>query len=507
MVKIRKVKLLIVFFVFIFAFSLRIWNLNQMGRTWDEPFYVDQGHKIVDAIRKGNFKSSILYTDPDPPILAKYLYGLADHLNIGKIIPCNDQFCDYDFTSSRLISILFSSLTVLFVVLIGWEYISFFAGISAGIIFSMLPIFLGLSQLVTIESILVFFFTSFVYFFLRFLKTFSIKNTIICGVLLGLAITTKYTNIMLIPLFICIYLIWYFFNKDVKNKILFEKKIIFIVLLSFATAFVIWPIPWFHLGYIWKWEQAIRFSEVANHSVPEVFFGRLVHVPILYYPVYFLITTPFLILLLFFGGLKNISDSKKWILYALVIWFLLPFLQSFLNMRQHGLRYIIQIYAPLSLIAAIGINYFLERFKLKRIKFVFLLFLTLYLFIILRNISPYYLDYFNIVVGGPKGVYQTKMFQMGWWGQGIREAADYVVKNTKKGSEVGIALSPATVMPTLEDYKVSIYKENKKYDYIIVNYYNIIREGFNDSEIQKEYAPVYNVLADGASLVTVYRHK
>lgn len=501
------VKLLAIFFVLIFAFSLRIWNLNEMGRTWDEPFYVEQGYKIVDAVKKRDFNNSILYTDPDPPIVAKYLYGLADHLNIGKIIPCNHQLCEYDFTSGRLVSALFASLTVLLVVLIGLEYISFFTGISAGIIFSMLPIFLGLSQLVVIESILTFFFTACVYSFLNVLKLFSIRNVIVCGILLGLAIGTKYTNIMLIPIFALIYFCWYLSNKKKKGNKLFEKKLIIIVLISFVTLFVIWPAPWFHLDYVLKWEQAIRFSEVASHPVPEVFFGRLMPVPIFYYLVYFVITTPFLIIVLFLGGLKDISNRKKWILYVLVIWFFMPFLQSFLNMRQHGVRYIIQIYVPLSLITAIGINYFLEKLKIQKIKYAFLILIIIYMFIVLKNISPYYLDYFNILVGGSEGVYESKSFQMGWWGQGIREAGLYVANNAKKGSKVGIALSPATVMPNLKEMSIEPYDENKTYDYVIVNYYNIIREGFDDGQIKNKYNAVYRVMADGATLATVYKVK
>lgn len=501
------IKFLIVFLVFSLAIFLRLWNLNQMGRTWDEPFYVDQGYKIVDAIKKGNFDNKILYTDPDPPVFSKYLYGLAEHLNIGKAAPCGGEFCYYDFTSSRLISVLFSSLTVLLVILIGWQYVSFFVGVTAGVVFATLPISLGLSQLVTVESILAFFFTACTYSFLRLLKTFSIKNVVICGILLGLAIATKYTNIMLVPLFILIYVVWSRFNKKIKNKKTLAKKLIFIILVAFATLFFIWPFPWFHMDYVWKWEQATRFSEVASHPVPEVFFGRLMPVPIFYYFVYFLITTPFLILVLFLAGLKNISEKKKWILYVIVIWFLLPFLQSFLNMRQHGVRYVIQIYVPLSLISAIGFNFLLEKFKSLKYKYLFLIAVAIYMFIILKNITPYYLDYFNIVVGGAKGVYESRSFQMGWWGQGIREAAGYIVKNAEKGANVGIAISPSTVMPELKDYNVNKYEENKEYDYVIVNYYNIIREGFNDSKIKERYVPVYTVWADGAPLVVVYKHK
>jgi len=61
------------------------------------------------------------------------------------------------------------------------------------------------------------------------------------------------------------------------------------------------------------------------------------------------------------------------------------------------------------------------------------------------------------------------------------------------------------VFPTLKNYNVSIFTPDKKYDYVVVNYYNILREGFDDSSIRKNYKPIYKVFADKAVLVTVYK--
>ena len=81
----------------------------------------------------------------------------------------------------------------------------------------------------------------------------------------------------------------------------------------------------------------------------------------------------------------------------------------------------------------------------------------------------------------------------------------YLDKNAKLDSKVGIALSPSHVMPNLTKFDIKKYNASEKYDYIIVNYYNILREGFDDSNIREKYNPVYFVNADGAILVTVYK--
>lgn len=497
-------KWLVIIFILLFSVSLRLWNFNQMGKTWDEDAYVEWGYNFVNMAAKGDFQNPYWYKVSLSPPLSSYLFGIPASFDVAGFDNEGKPIFNYDYSHVRLVSVLFSSLTVILVVLFGWKYISFSVGIFAGIILSMLPLFVGYSQLATLESLIIFFFTAVIFSFFNFLSKPSKINILLTGVLLGLAFSVKYSNFLLVPLLILIYLIQLFNNKK-RIELLHFKSIFLILLIGFITFFVLWPMPWFHLREVIAYNASIRNSP---YSVPEVFFGRLMHVPKLYYFIYFLITTPFLILSFFLIGLKKISNEKKWILYSIVVWFLFPFIQSFYNFRQHGIRYIIEIYAPLALIAAIGFDYINGKITRKiLLKSVLFIPVAIYLFLILVKISPYYLEYFNIVVGGTKNVYEKKLFQMGWWGQGIREAAYYVATNAKKGSTVGIALSPATVMPALEGLRVSEYQEKDEYDYVIVNYYNILREGFDDSWIKKKSIVVYNVLADGASLVTVYKRK
>ena len=335
-----------------------------MGRTWDENFFVEQGYRMVDLFTKRDFSNRFWYKAPDPPPVPKYFYGLAEHFRNLKTFENENIVLPYDFTRARITSVIFSSLTVLIVILIGSRYISLFAGIASGVILSMLPLFLGFSQLATIESPLIFFFTASVYAFLRLLEDISNKKLIIAGILLGLAMLTKYTNILLVPLFFFIYILWYFIVGKPEGKKFLQMKIVYIFPVALLTAFVLWPMPWFNLQELSKYMYDLRVTTNAL-PVPEVFFGKLMLVPKVYYFVYFIITTPFVILMAFLLGLKKISDltshkitsKNKWILLALVVWFCLPFLQSLYNFRQHGIRYIIEIYAPLALISAIGIDY------------------------------------------------------------------------------------------------------------------------------------------------------
>lgn len=496
-------KLLAVSLIFAFAVSLRLWNLDKMGRTWDEDSQVELGYKFIKLIENKDFNNP-LWQYPYHPPLTKYLYGWAAQYDVrnykgGKVV------FNYDWTNARIISILFGSLTAVLILLLGWSYLSPFVGAISAIIFSMLPFFLGLSQLATIESVLIFFFTASVYSFLNFLNKMTLRNAILTGILAGLAFETKYTNVLLIPLFFWIYTLWYFYRS--KKRPYFNIKILVIPAVAFLTAFLLWPMPWFHLKEIFDLNYKMRVLDTAR-SIPEVFFGRLMFVPKLYYAIEFLITTPFLILTFFLIGLKDISNKKTWIMYSLLAWFLLPFIQSFYNFRQHGVRYIIEIYAPLSLIAGIGFNYLLEIFTKKTLtKIIFFIPVFIYMLAILIRITPYYLNYFNIIVGGAKNAYEKKFFQLGWWGEGGREAIFYLKEAAPKGSIIGVAHEPFASIPQVNNLKIEQYKENNKYDYVIVGFFHIIRHGFNDSKIRKDYISVYSVMADGARIMEVYKKK
>lgn len=175
-------------------------------------------------------------------------------------------------------------------------------------------------------------------------------------------------------------------------------------------------------------------------------------------------------------------------------------------MRQHGVRYIIEIYAPLSLIAAVGYDVFISRFtKDIKKKFLYFLPITICLFIILFQMTPYYTNYFNELVGGTSNVYKYKLFQIGWWGEGTKEAVIYLEKIAPTGSKVGILKQQISLSPPSKRLKILSYTDNKKYDYVIMHYYNILREGFDDTYLRKNYARIHCVNAGGACLVTIYK--
>lgn len=501
--------------IFLFAFGLRLWNLNMMGRWGDEQSYLEKGYALVELAKKGDFSNSFWYNEAaDHPPFASYIYGLASYLDFIKYDPDAPRnffsnlkgapVYHYDITYTRLISVLVSSFAVVLVFLIGTQYFSTFIGITSSVFLAMLPHFLGFSQLLTLESWIVFLFTFCVFAYLRYLDTGKSRYLIVTGIVTGLALEIKESNILIFPFYIVTFYTW---NILTKNKQINSKHFFKLLLITIITCFIVWPMPWFHpVEYIKNLYRA-WFSN--SGLIPELIFGRLMGAGFYYYPIAFLITTPLVILILSFIGIKeSFKKSGKKYYAAVIIWFIVPFLMMFFHHRQHMVSYIIEFYAPLTILAAIGFAYILNLFtKNKRIQYIFICIPVIYLLIILINTSPYYLTYFNELVGGTKNVYMNRLFFIGWFGEGLKWPGVYIAENAPKNSRIGIALNPGTTLyrdPVLNYEK---FEQNKKYDYVVVNYFNIVRSGFDINILKKDYKLVYIEKSNGAELAYVYKHK
>lgn len=493
--------------IFFLAFSLRVWNLNKAGQMWDEKSeLVDYSWPHIRDAKNLNFGSDFWWKGtPDHPPLVRYLRGIASLPDIKGWDNKGNPIYNYDLTYDRMLSVFLTSFAAVLVFLTGARYISTYSGFAAGMIFSMLPIPLGHSQIAMLEPLGLFFFTASMFTFFLFLEKPSKKRMIVSGVALGFALLSRETHLMLVPMMFIILFIKN--NKTIKKdpkSILYKTFGIFGI--AFLTFFLFWPMPFFHLT--WEYNYFVNLRLKVTTSIPEVFFGKLMLVPIPYYFVYAIITTPFIIILLSLIGLKKIDRSRNWIWYSFVLWLTFPFILSFYPKREQGIRYIIQICAPLALIAGQGFETIVSRF-IKRINYKLLLLISLFLyqFIILLRITPYYIDYFNILVGGAKNVYEKRLFHLAWWGEGIKEAFTYLDKNAPKGATVGIATTPSHILPPLPERKLIPYKDSEIYDYVVVNFYNVVRIGFDDSKVKRDYKVVYSVMADGAYLVEVYKKK
>jgi len=511
-----KIKILAVI-VFIFALSLRLWNFNQMGRWWDEYWYQEKGYYLMELIKKGDFFNSYWYkAAADHPTLSNYFYGLASYkdlvrydLNSKPVAQVSGMkkgapVFNYDLTYSRLISVIASSLAIVLVFLLASRYFSIFIGLTSSMIMSMLPHFLGLSQLVDLESWVMLTFTATVFsYFLYFEKNKKIF-LILTGIFSGLSLAVKQSDVLIFALLLTICYIWKKKSKIGKIKYF---HLLYIFLIAVVSFIVVYPIPLLNLPVFLSSTYDVWFKN--GGGIPELLFGVHLGAPFFYYIIAFLVTTPLVILLLSFVGIKVALDKKNNRLYlAIIAWFLVPFLLSFFHYRTNMVRFIIEFYAPLSILAAIGLENLIKRFtKNLVLKYALIIPVFIYLSLILVSITPFYLNYYNELVGGTKNVYEKRLFFLGWFGEGLKAPGMYLANSAPKKSLIGLALNPEHVLYKVSSLNYETFNPSKKYDYVVVNDYFITRNGFDVNLLKEEYYPIYEENAGGAILASVYKHK
>jgi hypothetical protein len=158
---------------------------------------------------------------------------------------------------------------------------------------------------------------------------------------------------------------------------------------------------------------------------------------------------------------------------------------------------------------------------------------AIYLLITATLIAPYYLDYYNIIAGGPQNVQQHKLFKFSWWGEGVKDSMEWVDSHATPGSTVMMLVTPEDpansqfftgdmryIYPwvsktngtdkeynfTAEPYVINTGNEsiNIVPDYVIYNFE--MKELLNVTFEDTSYVEVYSSKAGGAPLVYVYKN-
>jgi len=279
--------------------------------------------------------------------------------------------------------------------------------------------------------------------------------------------------------------------------------------------------PWLWTDPINNFQQSISFW---TYEPQEYFLGTLGVVPNYYYLIYFFATMPILLSALFFFSIKQYS-SKNVFIKILLIWFFFSLLVFSLNdFRQNGTRYIISIYPAFAILAALGLSELFKNVKkLDKFTLVILILIFADLGYIMFVSHPYYLDYYNEIVGGPSTVYNLRLFNIGWQGEGVGEAVNYLNQNAPVGSTIEFHVVPShtehrlrddliEVNPPVEDEllrlsEIEIDHEFHDADYAVVNTYFewYFNETFTDILESNSFEIVQVIDAQNAPLVKIYK--
>ncbi len=349
------------------------------------------------------------------------------------------------------------------------------AGLIALFLFTFSPAFIAHGRLVTTDVGAAAAFLIATYYFVHALQAPNFPNIILAGLTFGLAQLTKFSLILLIPLFGFLVIIWWFANQGG-----FWLALRTVFLIFGISALLIWGVYYFHTfnyppqkqaqdaqillaSFFWQPAKDIVSSmadntllrpyaqyllglfmvlERATHGHTTYFMGQIgaqgwPH----YFPVVYLIKEPLpfhiLTILALFLGLAfliknfNFNNLRSWLrnhlpetaMILLIIIYWITSLRSPLNI---GVRHLLPVFPFTMLLISRQIN-----IALAKNRFWALLVLVLFLWqaISVISIYPHFIAYFNELVGGPKGGIEYTVNSNLDWGQDLKRLAKWVNKN------------------------------------------------------------------------------
>jgi len=278
---------------------------------------------------------------------------------------------------SRLVTLLLSCMLGWLIFYWSKKMFSLGGGIISLLLFAFSPNILAHSRLVTTDLTVTFFIFLSTYFFWEFINYPSLRTSLTVGISLGLALATKYSALILLPLYLCLIGIH-------RRKLLrYSLPLLIIALLTLTSCYGFTHFPWYFHGLKVLYENThqgwLSFLH-GNYRIGGWWF---------YFPFLFFTKTPLTLLLLLPLSLFFLIKQKKKILSPLII----PasyFMVAIFSRIQIGARHFLPIYPFLFLFCGSLGNMQIPR-KLKNLILVLLFLYPLNSLLIF----PHYLAYFN----------------------------------------------------------------------------------------------------------------
>lgn len=355
-------------------------------------------------------------------------------------------------------------------------------------LFAFAPTFIAHGRYVTTDVGAAFGFFVSIYYFVKYIKTPNTKNLILAGIFFGVAQLIKFSLFLLIPYFGLLILLWVYVQWRGGEKLFktFFKYVWKFILIMIIGYILVYPVYAFHTaGY--PYEKQISDTEYhASHfpfKAARDILVWMVHKPILkpyaqyflglamvfqratggnttfflgevtnkgwknYFPIVYAIKTPLVLHILtiiallflawqckkpFLRGLfdRTIQSFKdnftQWAMLIFLGVFWVASLTSNLNI---GVRHILPTFPFVYILVSGQIKKIFEYVKGKKIFGIWILafgFLIVWYAFSSLSIFPFYLTYFNELVGGAKNGHKYVTDSNLDWGQDLKRLAKWV---------------------------------------------------------------------------------
>ena len=490
-------------FLLVIMFASAVSSMKDDTATFDELAHVPAGYSYLT---QQDYRMN-----PEHPPLIKDLAAvplLFLHLNFPKDSDAWKKTDEWSLGTEFLYKsgndadkiMFWARLPMVFVlVFLGW-FVFYWTRKLAGnksalmalVIFSFCPNFLANGRLVTTDVGAAFGAVLSLFFWIRFLDDPSRKNIILAGLAFGIAMITKFSLLMLLPILGVITIIYAWLKTNDSKQILkYVGKGILVGLIG--AVFIIWPVYYLHLLHYPAEKQLadtqgiLEFGGVdskestclwmidrpALRPFAHYCFGVVMAIerndnlttwwlPYLlgeissdgYFWYYFidlyLLKVPLafhILTLIAFFGVAGILWKKRSsrIKENLKIWFLRYFseiamlvfvlgywivaLNSKLNI---GVRHLLPIFPFMYILVAVATVKTIEAVKTpkyKKIMTAAVILLLVWFAVSSLSVYPYYLTYYNELAGGAQSGYQVAVDSNYDWGQDLKRLAKWVNDN------------------------------------------------------------------------------
>jgi len=333
----------LVFLIFILVFTVLVTiELAYMGVQWDEITHLNGGSLLLRGEYQEYFASYAFY----PPIFDLVTASLFGIFGISVF-------------TARLVSTIFAVLSLIIVFEIANKMYGQKIALISAILFGVMPGFVWLSRVAMIETMLVFFFTTSMYFFYNWMSCHKNKDLILSGLMLGVGFLVKYQ--MIIAGVIMLTSIFVLGRDYLKTKL--SKIPLFLI------AVVLVVIPWIFVSYqiytsgmLDQWIYAIGIGN-PEKSLYSIRFP----IPIFYFiemtwPYENVHPISLFLYLIGLGGLGVFSLRRKVEDKFLLIWFGVVFVFFTIIANKHW-RYVIPLFPILAISAANLIDFIYSKLQ------------------------------------------------------------------------------------------------------------------------------------------------
>lgn len=501
----------IFFALFGAALALRLWDLGAAGQTWDEDAYWTASRNFIQSLLRGDTRWLSYSWNYEHPATGKWLYGIA-------------SLASESLQPTRAVSATVGALSCALLFVAGRDLLGRWVGLLAAALCAVMPHVLAHDKVVGLESPSGLFYLLTVWLFYRGLLAASpapgrgaggrlgvarpcpeLINSgwfIGAGLTLGLVVGTRLSNASVALVLAGSYLHVCWPEIRARRQLPLPLSLAALPLIGVAVFWGSWP-------YLWE-TPAPNLARMLMHWKPdpyrELFLGERVHGPLYYYPLYFAVTIPLAGLAMTLVGIARTALRRRAGDICVLLWWVAPFVVIFSPRVRDGVRYLYPALMPASLLAAAGVDLLARALarSARRPQLRVPLFSTFGVLLWLSvlwagtRVHPYYMDYYSEVVGGVERVERENLFDVGWWGEGLEQAAAYLDRHAERGATVRLLVVPTHVMELRSDLELV---ESLDADYVMVN------ETFYDLPQLPHHLLVHAVRAGDAPIVRIYRRR